>query len=72
MTASAFFSLKSFSASVQTRELGNSRSDGRRSALNCSDASRGSKVGKWSMEITNSEGFPGLVNASVHKSHSDP
>jgi hypothetical protein len=61
LTASAFLSLKSFSASDQTREVGNSSSEGRRSELNCSDASRGSKVGKWSMEMTDKGGFPDLV-----------
>lgn len=62
-TASANFSLKSFSASTQTRAcclLGNSNSEGRRSELNCSDASRGSSVGKWSIETTERGGRPGL------------
>jgi len=47
--ASPSFSLNSFSASVHTRALwrdGNSRREGNKSPLNCSEASRGNKVGK--------------------------
>jgi hypothetical protein len=61
--ASPNFSLYSFSASVHTRAVprfGNSSNDDKRSELNCSEASRGSNVGKWSMDITDSAGFPGL------------
>ena len=61
--ASANFSLNNFSASVHTRAVflsGNSSSDGKRSELNCSDASRGSNVGKWSIDITDKGGLPGL------------
>lgn len=62
-TASASFFWNSFSASTHTRAVlrsGNCMSDGRRSELNCSDASLGSNVGRWSIEITDSGGFPAL------------
>ena len=67
-TASLSFSLKSFSASVHTRAvclLGNSNNDGSISALNCSDASRGSNVGRWSIDIIESGGTPSLGTLSV-------
>jgi hypothetical protein len=47
--ASANFSTNNFFASAQTRACslsGNSNKEGRRSALNCSDASLGSRVGR--------------------------
>src|SRR6267154_5134665 len=47
--ASANFSTNNFFASAQTRACslsGNSTREGRRSALNCSDASLGSRVGR--------------------------
>jgi hypothetical protein len=46
IAASASFSSKSLLASDHTRELGNSNNEGRRSELNCSEASRGNRVGK--------------------------
>jgi hypothetical protein len=66
-TASANFSLYNISASVHTRAVflfGNSSNDGKRSELNCSDASRGNNVGKWSIDITESAGFPTLKRMS--------
>lgn len=66
-TASPSFALYSFSASVQTLALslwGNCVRDGKRSELNCSEASRGSRVGKWSMEMTDSGELPALRNHS--------
>lgn len=71
-TASANFSLYNFSASVQTRALalfGNSSNEGRRSVLNCSEASRGSKVGKWSIEMTVNTGFSGLKTQQQVRMH---
>ena len=64
LAASAIFSSNNFFASAQTRACslsGNSNNEGRRSALNCSDASLGSRVGRWSIEITSKGGFSGLL-----------
>ena len=63
-TASATFFSYSLFASNQTRAfslLGNSNKDGRRSVLNCSDASLGSRVGRWSIEMTCNGGLPTLA-----------
>lgn len=68
VTASANFSLNNFSASVHTRAsffFGNSNSEGRRSELNCSEASRGSRVGKMSIETTDKAELPGLPTEIV-------
>lgn len=61
VTILALFSSNSFFASVHTREWGNSTKDGNKSRLNCSDASRGNNVGRWSIDITVISGFSSLV-----------
>lgn len=43
--------------------LGYSKILGSKSALNCSDASLGRSVGKWSIEITERGVVPSLINA---------
>ena len=66
-TASASFFLKSCSASTHTlcvRRCGNTSNVGKRSALNCSDASRGNSVGRWSIETTDRGGLPALIEGS--------
>ena len=50
--ASLSFFWNSAFASLHSLVSGNPNSDGNRSSLNCSDASRGSNVGRWSIEIT--------------------
>lgn len=54
--ASPSFFSNSASASVHSLVPGNPSSDDNRSSLNCSDASRGSNVGRWSIEITDNGG----------------
>ena len=63
-------SLNSFSACAQTGAVsraGNSSSDGSKSVENCSDASRGRSVGRWSIETTVSSGLPGLREENKQK-----
>ena len=70
--ASANFSTNNFLASAQTRACslsGNSSKEGRRSALNCSDASLGSRVGRWSIEMTSNGGFSGLLVTTIVSFH---
>src|SRR5258708_128389 len=62
--ASLIFVWKSFSDSTHTLAVdrdGNERSDGTRSLLNCSDASRGNSVGRWSIDTTASRELPSLL-----------
>lgn len=62
-TASPSFDLNRFSASTHTRAVlrfGNSSKEGSSAALNCSDASLGSNVGRWSIETIASGGLPSL------------
>lgn len=62
LAASPSFLSNNFLASTHVwavSRLGNCKSVGSRSVVNCSDASRGRRVGRWSIDTTDIGGFSG-------------